>query len=292
MGGYPAEMLKALGVENTVVAVDEHTQEKTGWPDYVKNLPSVGSSNTPSMEKILALKPDLVIEGFLEPKLRERLLSSGIAVLKIYGYRTELIASEIETLGMVFKCQERAREYAGYLEKQWLAIKKRTKGLAEKDKPKVYWESSFGEWKTHGPGSGAQPLIEWAGGINIAADQNSSYPKVTPEWVAAKNPDVIIKYVGAPAIGWKGDVKKLEEIRQQIMNRPALKNTNAVKNSRVFLVSDKITCAPQGAAGEWYIAKWLHPELFRDVNPEAVHREMLKKFYGEELKGVWVYPLK
>ncbi|MEW6171519.1 MAG: hypothetical protein AB1510_00415 [Bacillota bacterium] len=41
---------------------------------------------------------------------------------------------------------------------------------------------------------------------------------------------------------------------------------------------------PRGAAGECYIAKWLHPELFRDVNPEAVHKEMLEKFYGEELR--------
>lgn len=79
---------------------------------------------------------------------------------------------------------------------------------------------------------------------------------------------------------------------QQIMNRPALKNTNAVKNSRVFLISSRITCAPRGAAGELCIAKWLYPELFRDVNPEAVHREMLEKFYHEELRGVWVYPEK
>ncbi|MEW6183922.1 MAG: hypothetical protein AB1500_12255 [Bacillota bacterium] len=41
---------------------------------------------------------------------------------------------------------------------------------------------------------------------------------------------------------------------------------------------------PRGAAAECYIAKWLHPELFRDVNPEAVHKEMLEKFYGEELR--------
>ncbi|SHI84309.1 iron complex transport system substrate-binding protein [Desulfofundulus thermosubterraneus DSM 16057] len=292
LGGYPAEMLKALGVEKTVVAVDDHTKDNEQWPNYVTKLPSVGKSSTPSVEKILALKPDLVIEGFLDPKLRSQLNRAGIPVLRIYGYRTELIPQEIRTLGLVFDCRKRASDYAGYIEKRWQVVQARTKGLSSRQKPKVYWESGLGEWKTNGRGSGAHPLIEWAGGINIAADRGIAYPVVTSEWVAAKNPDVIIKYVSAPECGWEGDVKKLEEIRQQIMRRPALRNTSAVKEGRVFLVSSKITCAPRGAAGEYYIAKWLHPELFKDIDPEAVHREMLKKFYGEELKGVWVYPSK
>jgi len=290
LGGYPAEMLKALGVEKTVVAVDDWTKNNEQWPVYVNRLPSVGRSNTPDIEKILALKPDLVIEGFLDPRLRTQLERAGIPCLKIYGYKTALIPTEIRTLGLVFNCRSRANAYAGYIEKHWRTVQERTKKLASRQKPRVYWESGLGDWSTHGPGSGAQPLIDWAGGINIAADWGIAYPKVSPEWVAAKNPDVIIKYVSAPECGWEGDVKKLAAIRQQIMQRPALRNTNAVRHGRVYLISAKISCAPRGAAGEYYIAKWLHPELFRDINPEAVHREMLKKFYGEELRGVWVYP--
>lgn len=74
------------------------------------------------------------------------------------------------------------------------------------------------------------------------------------------------------------------------MSRPGLKETDAVKNGRVYLVSDDTTCAPRGAAGLYYLAGWFHPDIFKDVDPEAVHREMLKKFYGEELRGIWVYP--
>ncbi|RDV82541.1 ABC transporter substrate-binding protein [Ammonifex thiophilus] len=290
LGGYAAEIIQALGAESRVVGIDEHTKTKVLWPEYVTKLPSVGPSNTPSVEGILALKPDLVIEGFLEPKIREQLVTAGIPVLKIYGYKTELLGEEIRTLGKVFKAEKRADEYASFIERQWNEVKKRVAGLPAAQKPKVYWESSLGNWKTHGKGSGAHPLIEWAGGVNLAAELGTSYPTVTPEWVAAKNPDVIIKYVGAPTMGWKGDSKKLEEIRQEIMNRPALKNTNAVKNGRVYLISDKITCAPQGAVGIYYLAKWFHPELFKDIDPGILHRDMLKRFYGEELKGIWVYP--
>ncbi|AZK59723.1 ABC transporter substrate-binding protein [Candidatus Desulforudis audaxviator] len=295
LGAYPAEMLKALGVEKAVIAVDEHTKNKTQWPEYVLKVPDVGRSFTPSVEKIIALKPDLVIEGFMRPELRSQLTRAGIPVLKIYGFRTELIPTEIRTLGLIFDCRARANSYAAYIEKQWNTVKERTKNLTSRQKPKVYWESSLGDWRTFGPGSGAHPLIVWAGGINIAAEQRLSYPTVTPEWVAAKNPDVIIKYLKREQAGWtiegtKEDMQRLEELRRQIMTRPALRHTNAVKHGRVYLISDLISCAPRGAAGEYYIAKWLHPELFRDVNPEAVHREMLKKFYGEELRGVWVYP--
>lgn len=290
LGSYAAEMLKALGVEDAVIAVDDHTREKDAWPAYVTKLAGVGRSNTPSIEKILALKPDLVIEAFLEAKYRRQLREAGVAVLKIYGYKTELIPAEIRTLGKVFNREARANTYADFIETQWQKVKERTARLDAEQKPRVYWESSLGDWKTHGPGSGAHPLIEWAGGVNIAAGQKISYPAVAPEWVAAKDPDVIIKYVAAPVTGWHGDEKELARIRQELMARPALKDTEAAKNGRVYLVSSKITCAPQGAAGLYYIAKWLHPELFRDVNPEAVHREMLKKFYGEETKGVWVYP--
>ncbi len=289
LGGFNAEILRALGVEKKVVAVDNWTKEKEQWPAYVNRLPSVGASSTPSVEKILALRPDLVIEGFLEPRLRGQLERAGVPCLRIYGCKTSLLPAEIRTLGTVFNCVQRANAYAAYIEWHWSRVKERTRRLGARQRPKVYWENST-PWSTNGPSSGAHPLIEWAGGINIAADQGIAYPVVSPEWVAAKNPDVIIKYISAPETGWRGDVRKLEEIRQQIMRRPALKNTNAVKKGRVFLISAKITCAPRGAAGEYYIAKWLHPELFRGVEPEAVHKEMLKRFYGEELKGVWVYP--
>ncbi|MDK2888920.1 MAG: iron complex transport system substrate-binding protein [Thermoanaerobacter sp.] len=292
LGAYPAEIVKALGVEKAVIAVDESTK-KNGWPEYVLGVEDAGSSFTPSVEKIIALKPDLVIEAFLKSPQRDQLLNAGIPVLKIYGYKTEILTREIRTLGLVFNCQERANAFAAYIEKQWRTVRERTEELGSGQKPKVYWEYSYGDWKTGGPGSGLQPLIEWAGGINIAAELGVANPVVNPEWVAAKNPDVIIKYVGRELSGWTvKDTEKLEELRRQLMSRPGLKNTNAVKHGRVYLISDLITCAPRGAAGEYYVAKWLHPELFKDIDPEAVHREMLKKFYGEELKGVWVYPSK
>jgi len=42
---------------------------------------------------------------------------------------------------------------------------------------------------------------------------------------------------------------------------------------------------------ELYLAKWFHPELFKDVDPEAVHRDLVKNFYDIELDGdAYIYP--
>jgi len=41
-----------------------------------------------------------------------------------------------------------------------------------------------------------------------------------------------------------------------------------------------------------YYAKWLYPRLFADLDPAAVHREIMEKFYKLEYKGIWVYPEK
>ncbi|MGB9802404.1 ABC transporter substrate-binding protein [Desulfofundulus sp.] len=299
-GSYQAEILKALGQEKRVVGVYDYTKKNQAWLGYVTRVPSIGSAATPDVEKIISLKPDLVLEWAMKPEIRSQLERAGIPVMKVYGYNQNFLANEIRTLGLIFQCPERAKAYADFIEKNWRMVSERTRKLRPNQRVKVYWESSMGDWMSTGPGSGGHTMIEWAGGKNITAPLCLANPKVTPEWVAAQNPEVVIKNVSADfggltknGIGFEATrVTELASLRQQIMARSALKTTAAVKRKRVYMVSASIANGPQSSVGLCYIAKWLHPELFRDVNPEALHREMLKKFYGVELKGLWVYPLK
>ncbi len=287
---YTAEILKALSAEKTVVAVCDNAKEKE-WPPYVKKLPTVGNGYQPSVEKILALRPDLVV-GYIKPgsSIRTQLERAGIPCLNIWGYHPPLLSKEIQTLGLVFDRRTAARELAGYIDKWLNMVQGRTKKLSAKQRPKVYWEWGETPWKSVGSGSTGDLYIKWAGGRNIATEQGSSWSVVSPEWVAAQNPDVVIKCVSAPQSGWNGNAKALERIRKELMNRPALRNSNAVKKGRVYLIDSTVMYGPREVVGLCYLAKWLHPELFRDVNPEAVHREMLKKFYSDNLKGIWAYP--
>lgn len=291
LASYTAEIIKGLNAETAVVGIDDHTKEKTGWPAYLLQLPTVGQSSNPDLEKVVSLKPDLVVGWHLKPELREKIIQAGIPYVCVYGYKVEKLPGEIRTLGRIFNREARAGEYAGFIEKHWQTVKDRVQNLPPEKKPKVYWESSFAAYSTFARDTGADPLIRWAGGINIAGEEPAANPKVSAEWVTQKNPDIIIKYVGRDLAGWNvTDPEKIKQLREEIMYRPGFKETNAVKNGRVYLVSDTVTCAPQGAAGLYYLAGWFHPDTFRDVDPEAVHREMLKKFYNEELRGIWAYP--
>jgi iron complex transport system substrate-binding protein len=38
-----------------------------------------------------------------------------------------------------------------------------------------------------------------------------------------------------------------------------------------------------------YLAKWFHPSLFEDIDPAAIHEQMIQKFFGVELDGVFAY---
>ena len=297
-GSYQAEILEALGQEEKVVGVSDYTKKNQKWLGYVEKVPGVGSAATPNVELILSLKPDLVLEWAMKPEVRSQLERAGIAVMRIYGYNHNFLGSEIRTLGLIFGCPEQANAYVNFIEKQWRIISERTRKLRPNQRVRVYWESSMKDWGSTGPGSGGHTMVEWAGGTNIAAPLRLANPTVTPEWVAAKNPQVVVKNVSADyggvttsGIGFEAKtVTELVSLRQKITARPALKTTVAVKGKRVYLISSSIAFGPRSVVGLCYLAKWLHPELFRDVNPEALHREMLKKFYGEELRGVWVYP--
>lgn len=292
---YIAEIIKGLGEERRVVGIDEYSKRNTRWPSYVLQLPSVGQGANFDVEKIISLQPDLVLGRNLKPEIQAKLQQAGIPYLCVYGYKVKKLPEEIRLLGRVFQQEAKAEEYAGFIEEHWKSVRERVENLPPEKKPRVYWESSQGDYSTYGEDSGAGPLIRWAGGLNIAAEKGPvetlGNPKVSAEWVLEKNPDIIIKYVGRNLTGWESsDLKKLQQIRQEILSRPGLKETNAVKNHRVYLVFDTVTCAPRGAAGLYYLARWFHPQLFQDIQPEEVHREMMKRFYQQDLEGVWVYP--
>lgn len=287
---YTAEILKVLGAEKAIVAVCDSVKEKN-WPPYVSKLPSIGKAGRPSVEKIISLHPDLVV-GYIPrgSSQRNQLERAGIACLCINGYYPPILSKEVRTLGTVFNRNSAAQNLASYIDKWLNMVQKRTEKLSAKQQPKVYMEWGSTPWQPAGPGSTGDLYIKWAGGKNITSSLGIPWPVVSPEWVAAQNPDTIIKCVSPPQSGWKGDAKALEKVRKELMNLPALRNSNAVKKGRVYLIDSTVLYGPREVVGLCYLAKWLHPELFRDVNPEAVHREMLKKFYSDNLKGIWAYP--
>ena len=141
--------------------------------------------------------------------------------------------------------------------------------------------------------------VEYAGGKNIF---DIPYGKVDPEAVMERNPDIIVKMAPGGVTGYHldpDDTTEIEKVREEIMSRPELRDVAAVKNGRVYVMSQYF--APGfGFSGARnflqiaYQAKWFHPELFEDLDPKAIHQEYLTRFqgldYDLDTKGVFVYP--
>jgi iron complex transport system substrate-binding protein len=139
-------------------------------------------------------------------------------------------------------------------------------------------------------------LLEKAGGSNVM-EEEEAYPKVEWEWVVSQDPEVIIKtdYLkssdGLP--GWSltssGDVKALEEMRNDILSRPGAQNISAVKNDRVYVVSAQTLFGLDNVAGLQRLAEILHPGIA--LEPEEAYGEYLDFMRLEEQKNrTFVYP--
>jgi iron complex transport system substrate-binding protein len=115
---------------------------------------------------------------------------------------------------------------------------------------------------------------------------------VSQEWVLDKNPDIVIKcpFTAKVPSGYGINADSMKKQREEIIARSELKQIKAFKTDKVYVLSRRAVSGPQSIIGLMYVAKWLHPELFQDVNPEKIHQEMLEKFYGLEYQGTWAYP--
>ena len=274
------KVLVALGVADRIVGMVDKKANLS--PSLLKDVPEVGRFDKPNIEVIVNLNPDVVIAYDSWPSrdlLEDKLSPIGIKVLRIACYKINSLTQDIKILGRLVGREERAKEFIVFFQRYIGLILERTKGIAQK--VKVYQE--YSDYCTVSGGSGGDEILRIAGVGNIAAGFKIPFPEVSAEWVLAKNPDVIIK---APYSG----IEVNEDIFRKLINRPGWSELKAVKENRVHLISYEVWAGPKAIIGALYLAKWSYPDIFSDINPEAIHKELLKNFYNEELKRVYVWP--
>lgn len=282
------EVICALGAGEKIVGV----ADTADFPPKVKDMPKVGEAFTPSVEKILELKPDLIFGygSFLKSELAQQIETAGIPLVYLDCYKLGTMGQDVKALGTILGREKKAGEYVALFEKYLKQITDRTKDLKPEEKIPVYLEG-YTDYSSNAAGSGGADLIELAGGRNIAASETVPYPKVSPEWVVGKNPGVIIKAASSKvASGCGASGEDMKKLREQIMSRTGWQQIKAVKDGRVYVISSEIYTGPRAPVGVAYFAKWLYPRIFADLDPGAMHKEFLSRFHGLEDNGVWVCP--
>lgn len=147
-------------------------------------------------------------------------------------------------------------------------------------------------WTIYAQDTSGHQAMESAGGTNIARDMNG-FLQVSTEWVLEKNPDkMFIGTYNQDVVGYKAtDYTNAAKLRDSALSDPVISKTNAGKNKQVYIISSKLCGGCRTYLGTLYLAKWLYPERFKDVNPDQVLKEYFEKWLGIPMKGNWAYPM-
>lgn len=229
------ETLYLLGQEDRIVGISGYVVRP---PEARRDKPKVSAFISANVDKILALKPDLVLAfSDIQADIAATLIKQGLNVFTFNQRSLAEILAMIRLLGALTGVSERGEALARELEGRLEAARFKAAGL--KVRPRVYFE----EWD--GPlisGIGwVSELVEIAGGIDIfperARGQAAKERFVTPDEVIERAPELIIG-------SWCGKRFRPE----QLMARPGFETIPAVRDGQVFEIKSPLILQPGPAA--------------------------------------------
>jgi iron complex transport system substrate-binding protein len=294
--GLTAEAFKVLQASDKIVGVSNAIHEKTYFFPELADLPSVGGWKIEDYEAALSLDPDLVISYEKWPPIteaEENLASFGIPVAVLEFTDPNLVEEELVKLSYILGtvgAEDRYLQWRSGYEKQ---IENFVGDLGQDEKPRVFLETSFkglNDVGTYGEGAKGNIVLDLAGGRNIAANISEAYPHVDSEWIIVQNPEVMIKYVYSSEVDWGwNSTDKPESLVEDVLGRDGWESIDAVKNQRVYLVSNELMTGLDSIVGYLYWVKLLHPEF--DANPKDAYEEYITDFQGMEFPDlIFVFP--
>jgi iron complex transport system substrate-binding protein len=303
------EAIRGIGAKDIISGIEGATAGYTKFFPEISQLPSVGRGNTPDIELIVEMNPDILIAyapGIYNPGHAglEDMLEPEVTVVRLDFYKAETIREEMLKLGYLLHKEDNAREYVEWHDKYFDEIEDEVLGIPEDDKPEVYIDYGGVEENvrlTCAKGTGNHQLCEQAGGKNIAAglpsDLAPGYPYVSLEWILDQDPEVIIGQASGyntRAGGYEtDDESEMKKYYDDILALPGIDNIAAVNTSRVHIIQGDISGGLAYLVGLAYHAKWFHPEQFSDLDPQEIHQEYIDQFCGIDFdvreQGVFVY---
>ncbi len=281
----------------------KHYQKK--FP-AIDKLPTVGSNAASfSVEKAIIAKPDLAIFSINGhgpgPAAKEQIAqleAAGIPIVFI-DFRKDPFNNtvpSIRLLGQILNRQQKAEAFIQFYETRRKRIADRiaTKKPAA---PKVFMDMKAGmaESEFNSPGkSNLGSFITMAGGNNIGAEVlPGAVGQLNQEFVISKQPDIYIA-TGTDIFRGKGvvlgaDVKEAEVISsmKKRLQDPIIAELPAVKKKRVYGLWHLFYASPFNILAAECMAKWIHPSLFTDVNPDASLKELNTKFLSVPMTGTY-----
>lgn len=248
------EILFALGVGDKIVGATEYDT----YPEEAQKIERVSDSVKFNSERILALKPDVVIAyttGSDEENLNalKGLEDAGIKVFAIQSAKTfDDVYGDIQQIAKVMGIKDKGDKLNDDIKGKIAEVQAKVKDVKE---PKNIYLEIGPKPDIYTPGSGTfqQEILDAANVKNVFADLKS-WAKVSEEDIIAKNPDVILT-----------TVNYVENPTAEILTRDGWNSITAIQNKAVYSIDTDISNRPGPRIGEAVelIAKAVYPELFK-----------------------------
>ena len=247
------ELLFALGADEQLVGVTSFCD----FPAEASELPQVGgfSASSLSMERIVSLRPDLVLSvGDLHEPVIEALERLEIPVVALCAESFDELYREIKLVGQATGHNAQAAQLNAELQGRVDEVRRRVADVPAEERLRVFYQVSDEPLLGAGGSSYLGDMIELAGGVNILDDLEQHYPHVSEEIIVERDPQVIL----APSFG------SLDEVRQRMGSRPGWDQMEAVQQGRIHFIEHRRVsrCGPRLVDALQEVAATLYPDRF------------------------------
>jgi iron complex transport system substrate-binding protein len=181
------EILWALGAGERVVGVCAQCD----YPPAVAALPRVGGYLAPSVEAVIAARPDLVVV-VPSPGNREAVRAldrAGVQVLVVHDRTLDDFRASVRTIAGALGLAAAGERLVTEIDRGLAAVRARVAGVPARRVLLVVGHSPL---VVAGAGTLQDELVTIAGGTNVAADVGQAWPQISPELVVARAPEVIV----------------------------------------------------------------------------------------------------
>jgi ABC-type Fe3+-hydroxamate transport system substrate-binding protein len=237
------DVVYSLGAGADVVAISDFTK----YPKEALQKPSIGLPLNPSIEAIVALRPDLVLgSGDLNVlESADSLQRLGIPVFMADPHGIEGIYASIISIGKALNRDAEAAALVARLRARLATVKS---SVADKPKLRVFMAIWYDPVMTIGRKAFIGEIIEAAGGRSVTDDIAQEWPEISLESIVSRQPDAILFI--------KGSKLTAEELK----TRPGWERVKTVQQGHVYYVDDRIQY-PSPAAFDALedLAKQFHP---------------------------------
>ena len=241
------EIIYAIGAGDGLVGRTTYCN----YPTEATKVEEVGDTLKPSIEKIIALKPQIVFVSTASQleAFTSELEAHHIAVYVTDSHDLEGVFRSIERIADLLKRRPQADELLKQLRARVADVEEKVKS---RPPVKVFYQVSDEPLYTSGRDAFITDLIRRAGGISVTADVPGAWPRYSAESALAARPDAIV----LPTGGSLGDTNSNVA--------SALKRSPAVANGRVYKINaDHLSRpGPRSVDGLEELARALHPEVF------------------------------